>query len=308
MRTALARTANPAWLVTLIVLIIDASWIAVGNWTVTATTVVATSATVAALLVPMCFTRYRNDVRISATLSVAALLILYTSVGAVFSYLVVSTNASLVDARLATWDQAIGFDWLALFGWMQANPSIHTALKIAYGSGLAQMACAIVILGFTARTAQLNEFINLFIATTLIAIAISWPFPAAGPWTHFSLSTTIDVSAMSHFPLLRDGSLRTLDAKGMQGLISIPSVHAATALLLAYAMRGTRLFAAFAVLSSLMILATPIDGGHYLVDVLAGAALAIALIAFSRVRQARGLKSGRHESTMAEQRLQFRSP
>lgn len=307
MRTAFQRLPF-AWLATLVVLIVDAAWVAVGKWTVTPATVVVTSATVAALLVPMCFARYRNNVRVSATLSAVALLILYTCAGAVFSYLIVSTNASLVDSQLAAWDQAIGFDWLALFRWMQAHPSIHTALILAYGSGLAQMACAIVVLGFSARTAQLNEFINLFIATTLIAIAISWPLPAAGPWTHLSLSGTIDVSAMSHFPLLRDGSLRTLDAKGMQGLISIPSVHAATALLLAYAMRGTRLFVVFSVLSSLMILATPVDGGHYLVDVLAGSALAAALIAFSRFQRVRGLKRGRHVSTSAEQRLQFGRP
>lgn len=280
------ETISPAWLVTLVVLTIDVGWVAAGRWTVSSASVVTTGAIFAAFLAPLCFARYRDDARIAGTLRAGALLILYTAVAAVFSYLVVSTNASLVDAQLAAWDHEIGFDWLALFRWMQAHPSSHAGLKVAYGSGLAQMACVIVILGFTARTARLNEFMNLFIATTLISIAISWPLPAAGPWTQYSLSATLDASAMSHFPLLRDGSLRTLDVRGMQGLISIPSVHTTTALLLAYAMRGTRLFAMFAALNSLMILATPIDGGHYFVDVLAGAALAVAMIVFSRARRA----------------------
>jgi membrane-associated phospholipid phosphatase len=57
-----------------------------------------------------------------------------------------------------------------------------------------------------------------------------------------------------------------------------------------------------------MILATPVDGGHYLVDVLAGAALAIALIAISRVRHARGLNRARHDTTIPAQQLLFRNP
>ena len=273
---------SPAWVATLVVLIIDGGWIVLGGWTVPPSSVATTGGAFAAFLTPLCFDRYRDDVRISGTLRVGALLILFTGATAILSYLVVSTNANLVDARLAAWDRSIGFDWLTVLQWMQAHPSIHASLGVAYGSGLPQMAFVVVFLGFTARSAQLNEFMCLYFAAVLVVVALSWPFPAAGPWAHYSLSAMLDASSMSHFHLLRDGSLRTLDLKEMQGLISIPSLHTALAMILVYAMRGTRLFSGFVLLNGLMILATPIEGGHYLVDVLAGAVLALTLIAFSR--------------------------
>ena len=184
-------------------------------------------------------------------------------------------------------DHGIGFDWVGVFQWMQAHPALQASLRLAYISGLPQMAFVLVFLGFTARTAQLDEFLGLYFAAVLVVVALSWPFPAAGPWVHYSLSAMLDASSMSHFALLREGSLRTLDLEQMQGLIAIPSLHTALAMILVYAMRATRLLPVFVLLNGWMILATPIEGGHYVVDVLAGAVLAVLLIAISRLRAAR---------------------
>lgn len=278
------RLPGPAVVVTLLVLLVDSGWMAIGGWHMLSSSVVGLGVALAACLTPLCFARYRDDVRIASTLRASALLIAFTGATAILSYLIVSTNASLVDTQLASWDRAIGFDWLELLHWMQAHPLMHGILKFAYASGLPQMAGVVVFLGFTGRDVKLNEFMHRFMAATLIVIAFSWPFPAAGPWTHYSLSAMVDSSSMSHFQLLRDGSLRMLDLRSMQGLISIPSLHTALAVLLACAMHGTRLFWPFAVLNGLMVLATPIEGGHYLVDVVAGAALAFLLIVFRSTR------------------------
>ena len=91
-----------------------------------------------------------------------------------------------------------------------------------------------------------------------------------------------DIASLSHFEALRDGRLRDIPLREMQGLISIPSLHTVLAVLLVHAMRGTVLLPAFVVLDAAMIVSTPIDGGHYLVDVLAGALLAGGLIALER--------------------------
>jgi len=81
--------------------------------------------------------------------------------------------------------------------------------------------------------------------------------------------------------------MRDIPLHRMQGLISIPSLHAAMAVLLVHAMRGTRLLPVFAVLNVAMLVSTPLDGGHYLVDVLAGVALVVGLIAFEHRHSAR---------------------
>ena len=70
----------------------------------------------------------------------------------------------------------------------------------------------------------------------------------------------------------------------MQGIIQFPSYHAAGAVLLSYAVAGFPrwiVVPTIIVETVLIVSAIPI-GGHHLVDVLAGAALAIASIALAR--------------------------
>ncbi len=75
---------------------------------------------------------------------------------------------------------------------------------------------------------------------------------------------------------LRDGSFRVLVAVGAEGIISFPSLHAALAVILVIALwpipilRWLTLYLNLAVL-----LATPIDGSHYFIDVFAGIGVAV---------------------------------
>ena len=273
------------WICLLVIGACEAAWLAIGGWQFRLISTAAAAGAFALFVLPLGLERYRTEPRIAGTLRACAYLIPFTAMTGVLSYLVVSTNAGLVDQRLADWDRVLGFDWLATYQWIVARPLLHLVLQLAYTSGLPQLALVVVFLGFTDRMERLNEFVWLFVMSTLVCIAISWPFPAAGPWTHYHLSSVVDTSAMSHFAALRDGNLRTIDLGNMQGLISIPSLHTALAVILAYAVRSTRLLGPFLVLDTLMILSTPITGGHYLVDVVAGAALAALLIFAKRLRK-----------------------
>src|SRR5450830_1443204 len=124
---------------------------------------------------------------------------------------------------------------------------------------------------------------RLFIVATVLTILVSALFPAAGAWKHHALVGPFDMSSLSHFEPLRDGRMRDIPLRDMQGLISIPSLHTVMAVLLVYAMRGTGiLLPVFIVVNVAMLVSTPIDGGHYLVDVIVGAALALGLIALER--------------------------
>jgi len=278
---------HPAWALTFIVLCIDMVWLSLAGWSVSGRGLAVIAWAAASLLAPLAIGRYRRDPRIHTTLRAAVLLIVFLAAGATLSYLVVSTNAALVDAPLAAWDRALGFDWLALQAWVQNHPSAQATLHGAYHSGMIQLLFAILFLGFSGRSERLEEFMRLFVVATLLTILVSGAFPAAGAWKHYALAGPFDVSSLSHFELLRDGRMRDIPLHRMQGLISIPSLHAAMAVLLVHAMRGTRLLPVFAVLNVAMLVSTPLDGGHYLVDVLAGAALVIGLIAFEHRHSAR---------------------
>jgi len=286
-RPALAavQRLGVAWTLTWLVLAIDATWLLLGSWTVSARGVVTILAAVAVFHAPLAFRRYRSEPRIRATAQAANLFIVFMAAAGTLSYLVVSTNARLVDASLAAWDGALGFDWQAYAGWLQRHDLLQDALRGAYISGLPQIVFVVLFLGLTARTAQLDSFLRLCIVATLATIVLSGPFPAAGSWKHFPGTVpAAQLAWLSHFESLRSGALRDIPLREMQGLISIPSLHAVQAVLLVNAMRGTRLLPAFVVLDGAMLVSTPVSGGHYFVDVLAGLLLAGLLIVLERRR------------------------
>lgn len=277
-----------AWTLTWLVLAIDAAWLLLGSWTVPVRGVATILAAIAVFHAPLAFRRYRHDPLLRPTAKAAALLIVFMAAAGTLSYLVVATNARLVDASLAAWDRALGFDWPAFAAWLQARPGVEGPLHVAYASGMPQIVFVVLFLGLTARAAQLDTFLRLFILATLATVVLSGLFPAAGSWKHFGAGVpAADIALLSHFEPLRDGRLRDIPLREMQGLISFPSLHTVLAVLLVHAMRGTILLPAFVVLDAAMIVSTPVDGGHYLVDVLAGALLAGALIALEHRRASR---------------------
>jgi hypothetical protein len=282
---AAAHRLGIAWTLTWLVLAIDAAWLWLGSWTVSVRGIVTVLAAVAVFHAPLAFERYRHDPLLRPMAKAANLLIVFMAAAGTLSYLVVSTNARLVDASLAAWDRALGFDWPAFAAWLQAHHGLEGPLHLAYASGLPQIVFVVLFLGLTARAAQLDTFLRLFILATLATVVLSGLYPAAGCFKYFAAGVpAADIASLSHFESLRDGRLRDIPLREMQGLISIPSLHTVLAILLVHAMRGTILLPVFVVLDAAMIVSTPVDGGHYLVDVLAGALLAGALIALERWR------------------------
>jgi membrane-associated phospholipid phosphatase len=81
-------------------------------------------------------------------------------------------------------------------------------------------------------------------------------------------------------PLIRGGSFRVLDLTQLGGVVTFPSFHAAAAVIYVWALWPIRFVRWVGLLSnSAMLVATPIGGGHFLADVIAGAAVVILSIA-----------------------------
>lgn len=120
----------------------------------------------------------------------------------------------------------------------------------------------------------------------LVAIAISTPFPAASAYLHFHIVDPGTTSTVSSFFPLRHGTLNVFDLADMQGLVSMPSMHVAMAVLFVQALKGVpRLAVPAFILNALMIASAPSQGGHYLADVVAGLLLAwITIWLAGRVR------------------------
>ena len=81
------------------------------------------------------------------------------------------------------------------------------------------------------------------------------------------------------FDAVREGGLRALDPMRLTGLISFPSYHALLAVLVACAFAHLPKLFPFVLALELAIIAfSPLIGGHYIADVLAG--IAMGLLAF----------------------------
>ena len=81
---------------------------------------------------------------------------------------------------------------------------------------------------------------------------------------------------------LRPGTLHSVKLDNLEGLITFPSFHTTGALMFIWAFRSVPFLRGPAVaLNISLILATPIDGAHYFIDLVGGATVAFAAIATS---------------------------
>jgi membrane-associated phospholipid phosphatase len=229
----------------------------------------------------------RPDTRLAALAFAAAYLILFTFAAGLLSYVGTSLDRPLLDAAFAGADAALGLDWLAALTFADAHPWLGRLLRTAYQSSLLQVVAVLLTLAATGQLVRLRGFLALFAATGLVTIAASIAFPAAGAFVFHNpplelrgvVGRDAGVWHLVHFEALRSGAMRAIDPSAIEGLVTFPSFHTALAVITAWAFWRTRLVAVPALLLNLTVIASTVPvGGHYFVDVAAGACIAGAAI------------------------------
>jgi membrane-associated phospholipid phosphatase len=222
---------------------------------------------------------------------VAAFTVCTGIVAGTYMYLATSAALPLQDARLASLDRALGFDWLGFVAFANSNTAISWALVTAYHSALPQMLALYLLLCFGRYECRLAEFLTLISVTSVAVGALMLLVPAAGAYAHFRPPRELfdgfsSNAGMWHYETLlrlRTEAALLLDFRQMEGLVTFPSFHTVLAIITAYAFRGFRFLALPAViLNGVVIISTLPEGGHHLVDVIAGAIIAISGIALVR--------------------------
>jgi hypothetical protein len=235
------------------------------------------------------YRHWRGDPRLASGLTSTAQVI--AAAGAPLSYLAASADLPLHDDALAAIDRALGLDWTAMLAWMNAAPLVFGLLRPIYLSLTVQMTTVVLCLAFSGRLARLRVYTLAFILAALISIGISAMLPAAGAWPHYApspsdsphLLPTVNTS-WPVFYGLRDGTFRSLVAIGSEGIITFPSLHAALAVIVFAALWPVPVARwLFLMLNLLMLVATPVDGSHYFIDVLAGIVLAAVCLTSARM-------------------------
>jgi hypothetical protein len=221
------------------------------------------------------YRRTGRSARIADAAEACGQLIAFTAAASILSYAVTATAAPALDATFARADAAIGFQWATWTAAVRARPVLSQMLFLAYQSLVLQMIGLTLVSGlFSRRRAEV--FIWAVLVSGMITVVFSGFFPALG--------NDPQAAHAPHFLALRSGGLPALDLAATEGLISFPSYHTVLAILLAWGARpeGHRslrpLFAVSCLVNGTMVVSVLSEGGHYLVDVFAGAAVAAVTI------------------------------
>jgi len=210
--------------------------------------------------------------------------------GAIASYIVAATTSGWVDGTLHRLDTLIGFDWVAWYGAVAGRPWLQVFSRAAYGSIFVTPAVLLGYFAFTGNAAEARRFIATFWLAAVLTLILFWFMPAKGaldylwhgPIPYMPMSELYQAEII---PLLRDATMRQVDLGAIRGLVGPPSFHSVCAVLfIAAAWRVRRLRVPLIPLNLAMALAIPVEGTHYLMDMILGAVVAIvALIIVGRL-------------------------
>ncbi|HEY8698514.1 MAG TPA: phosphatase PAP2 family protein [Rhizomicrobium sp.] len=234
------------------------------------------------------YARVRNDEHLSAMLFGSGFLIAFSASFSLLNYFLLTVAGPRIDVPLAAADRAMGIDWPAMMVLAANHPAANKALEFAYNSVLPQIVLLIACLGARSRAADIYRF-SLALAVGAGITVFCWTaFPSFGAFSVYELpaavSSRLTVALDGHYAhdllaLLANGPGR-ISPQEVKGLIGFPSFHAVLALLVAwYAWPLRRLRWPAVGLNAAVLVATPIQGGHHVVDVIAGFGVAAAAIA-----------------------------
>jgi len=214
-----------------------------------------------------------------------------TTVFGILSYLCCAVANPLVDDRLLALDRALGFDWLFWFRLIAAHPAAERVLRLAYASLVYQGLYATVLFGLMGAKDRLRELFWIIFVASVLTVAGSVVVPALGAYDAFGLRHLSDY--IPDMEKLRAGGDLHFELGNLTGIVTFPSFHTTMALVYCYGFRGTKSIALLALaLNMVMLPAIPFNGGHYLVDMIGGAAVAAAAILIARGVHARRLAAG----------------
>lgn len=262
----------------------DVAWARIGHFDIDAPAYGLLALLAAALAAGgLFYDRVRRDERLAAMLFGTSFLIGMSAAFSVLNYLLLTVAGPRIDAPLAAIDRALGIDWPALMAFVAHYPCANLVLQLVYISVLPQIAALTVALGFKGKPEQIYALCLSVAAGAAIAIGMWTVAPSFGAFSVYELPANVS----SHLALALDGhyarELVALLAHGpgrispsaAQGLIGFPSYHAVLALLVVWYARELAIIRWLALaLNAIVLVATPIQGGHHVVDVLAGFAVA----------------------------------
>jgi len=224
------------------------------------------------------------------------LFMAFSLLGVVSTYPIAALSSGFVDGALARGDALMLFDWNSWYAFVIAHPVLRIGGTLAYSTIYLSPAILLGYMAWNGQRAAARQFILSFWLAATITLLLFPLFPAKGPlavfWTGdipYMPITALYQSEM--IPELRTGLLTQIDLGALRGLVCAPSFHTVSAVLyIAAAWPIAQLRWPLTIMNGAMLLSTPVEGNHYLTDMLLG--LTVALFALTLLKRAMRMMRG----------------
>jgi membrane-associated phospholipid phosphatase len=248
------------------------------------------------LAIAYLYRRWRPDPWISLGAEAVAQVALILILGILLSYVVAAAAFPYRDAELHAIDEWLGFGSIAYLSFFNRHPFVAHLISFAYSSIKLQTLFVLGALIVSSRFARVQEYLLAVAIGLSITVAVFTFVPAVDIYTFFHLSQN-DFPNLSFAPVfdhiaplaaVRDGTSEPINFETFQGLITFPSFHTTSAILFTWAVFPlTRIRWWIVAVNVLMVIAAPVDGGHYFIDVIGGSMVAcLAIVAAAHLRKA----------------------
>lgn len=274
--------------IVLALLAVDAAWLSTGHFLIDWQAYAKYTAISLALAGGGVFyATIRKDERISAMLFGTAFLTAFSNLSSILNYFLLTVAGTRIDDILARVDRAIGVYWPDMITWANHHRAINLGLMLVYGCVLPQIALLISMLGWRSQITKIYSLCFAIFFATAMTLGFWTIFPSFGAMAYYRL----DPAIAAHTPLALNASyaheLVQLLANGpgfispteLKGLIGFPSFHSVLALLVTWYARNLDYIRwPVAALNLLVLISTPIQGGHHVIDVLAGLVVTVLAV------------------------------
>ena len=273
------------WGILLFVLFIDIIWIATGLFNIyyNLHDLFILLLLLFSLYLPYSlYKKYRPEPKIMSTLITAFFFLSFIPLVIILSYLACSLNFPLFDETFTRWDNYFGFNPKAHNLWFHEHRLLNNTFVPIYNTFIYQLPILLFYFGFFVKTNDLQRFILLYMIAALLTVFLSALFPT--PTTFLGATYPLQAGQVDTLKSFFDARNHIFDFNHSMGIISFPSFHTVVALIYAYMFRNHRkiIFIPILILNCLMIFACLAQGGHFLVDLIAGAAVFVIAAAIEQ--------------------------
>lgn len=227
--------------------------------------------------------------KLAGLIEAGCLFVTISFTGALATSVLAIGGGPFIDEHLIAMDAALFpfYDWKSVVLALPDHPNAYRLLSHVYASLNWQPIVLLAIVFFFAKLKDFDQFLGAW-ALGMAGCILPFHFlPAQSPYIYYGIAREDMAGALVGLPWdflpkfegIRSGAIDSIGIDNLTGMVTIPSFHACAAVILAwYFWRFVWLRWPFLLLNVGMALAAVPIGSHYVIDIVAGAAVAVAAI------------------------------